>query len=291
MSDICRVCLSKGELVSLFRASETVSLSEKVMSCASVQVIFIRHSSFSHFFAPFPLVYINHTMFQIEAGDRLPSQICLTCVSRVNASYDFKILCEFSDLTLRKRISGDNFATFDASYVFKTEHPSEHEYFPVKCEVECDVFKDETALRRESKNERRMKRKMLKEVRNASSFLKSTSLSAKVKRSKKSDKCTRADIENNVGPNIFDDDNDLSCSSDNFKNTIDVGKTYSKMDIGCRLNEIDSKEDSDNAEKYPNRKNCRNPSVDIFKKSLKKVLRKPNKKHQCFTCGKVMSSK
>ncbi|XP_077293864.1 uncharacterized protein LOC143916585 isoform X2 [Arctopsyche grandis] len=263
MSDICRVCLSKGELVSLFRASETVSLSEKVMSCASVQ---------------------------IEAGDRLPSHICLTCVSRVNASYDFKILCEFSDITLRKRISGDNFATFDASYVFKTEHPSEHEYFPVKCEVECDVFKDEAALRRESKNERRMKRKMLKEVRNASSFLKSSSLSAKEKRSKKNEKCTRADIENNVGPNIFDD-NDLSCSSDNFKDTTDVGNAYSKVDSDCRLNQIDSKEDSDGVEKFPSRKKCRNQSADIFKKSLKKVLRKPNKKHQCFTCGKVMSSK
>lgn len=34
-------------------------------------------------------------------GDGLPAQVCQQCVRRVTASYEFKLLCERSDVKLR----------------------------------------------------------------------------------------------------------------------------------------------------------------------------------------------
>lgn len=41
-------------------------------------------------------------MFQLCVDDGLPAQVCSQCVQQINTSYNFKLQCETSDVTLRK---------------------------------------------------------------------------------------------------------------------------------------------------------------------------------------------
>ncbi|XP_076271150.1 uncharacterized protein LOC143202987 [Rhynchophorus ferrugineus] len=74
-SKICRVCMNKGNMMSLFK----VNMFKKMMACASVQV---------------------------WPNDNLPGQICSKCASKLHISFQFKKQCEKSDLKLRQCLSG-----------------------------------------------------------------------------------------------------------------------------------------------------------------------------------------
>ncbi|XP_077290566.1 uncharacterized protein LOC143914279 [Arctopsyche grandis] len=70
-SRVCRVCCNEGPTLPLFR----VNLHRKVMACAAVQV---------------------------WQNDGLPGQICKKCAARLHVSFQFKRLCEKSDVHLRR---------------------------------------------------------------------------------------------------------------------------------------------------------------------------------------------
>ncbi|KAL1116619.1 hypothetical protein AAG570_005091 [Ranatra chinensis] len=79
LSKVCRLCLKGGEVMCpIFGASQlngnSASLPHRIMSCAQVKVY---------------------------EGDGLPTNVCTTCLSQVDRSYQFKLLCEKSDSTLR----------------------------------------------------------------------------------------------------------------------------------------------------------------------------------------------
>uniref|UniRef100_T1HV92 Uncharacterized protein n=1 Tax=Rhodnius prolixus TaxID=13249 RepID=T1HV92_RHOPR len=79
LSKVCRLCLQSGEVMCPIFASGrhnngTTALPYRIMSCARVKLV---------------------------EGDGLPSNVCTNCLAQVDRSYQFKLLCERSDLTLR----------------------------------------------------------------------------------------------------------------------------------------------------------------------------------------------
>uniref|UniRef100_A0AAR5QH56 Protein krueppel n=1 Tax=Dendroctonus ponderosae TaxID=77166 RepID=A0AAR5QH56_DENPD len=92
ISNICRICLEKsGKLTPIFDPIKPPHFSLLIMACASIQV---------------------------QEGDGLPGYICQRCISRLNISFQFKMLCESSDLKLRQCFescpAAPNFPGFDA---------------------------------------------------------------------------------------------------------------------------------------------------------------------------------
>ncbi|PSN32033.1 hypothetical protein C0J52_22323 [Blattella germanica] len=75
LNKICRLCMGKDiNLLPLFVKDD--NLSEKIMNLSP--------------------------RLKLHTDDGLPSQICSLCVNQVNTSYNFKLQCETSDITLRR---------------------------------------------------------------------------------------------------------------------------------------------------------------------------------------------
>ncbi|XP_073973691.1 uncharacterized protein [Rhodnius prolixus] len=86
LSKVCRLCLQSGEVMCPIFASGrhnngTTALPYRIMSCARVKLV---------------------------EGDGLPSNVCTNCLAQVDRSYQFKLLCERSDLTLRGGLKADS---------------------------------------------------------------------------------------------------------------------------------------------------------------------------------------
>lgn len=95
-SKICRVCCQEGGVMSIFK----VHISRKLMACTSVQVkeaffVFIFRIIFKFWILGF---------FQVWRNDGLPGQICTRCVSKLHIAFQFKKLCEKSDIQLRNQL-------------------------------------------------------------------------------------------------------------------------------------------------------------------------------------------
>lgn len=43
-------------------------------------------------------------ILQLCVGDELPDKVCTECVHQVNVSYNFRLQCEMSDVTLRQML-------------------------------------------------------------------------------------------------------------------------------------------------------------------------------------------
>ncbi|XP_023724989.1 uncharacterized protein LOC111874055 isoform X4 [Cryptotermes secundus] len=72
---ICRLCMKEAEkLLPLFCQDE--NLPERVMSLSPG--------------------------LKLCVGDELPDKVCCECVHQVNASYNFRLQCEISDVSLRQ---------------------------------------------------------------------------------------------------------------------------------------------------------------------------------------------
>lgn len=77
-NEICRLCMEQDEkLVPLFEKGDYLVLRIQTLT---------------------PKV-------KVLSGDGLPAQVCKKCVRQINSSYDFKLRCESSDVTLRKYMS------------------------------------------------------------------------------------------------------------------------------------------------------------------------------------------
>ncbi|KAI5633203.1 zinc-finger double domain-containing protein [Phthorimaea operculella] len=89
---VCRICLGKGAVRSIFKKRQSLSISAKIMSLARVQ---------------------------IYPDDGLPSTICKKCVKQLDQCTDFIHLCEESDAKLRASL------TLSDTVIFKSEIPVE----------------------------------------------------------------------------------------------------------------------------------------------------------------------
>ncbi|CAB0012637.1 unnamed protein product [Nesidiocoris tenuis] len=78
LSKVCRLCLKGGDVLCPIFGNHTSngrpSLPQRIMSCAQIK---------------------------ISEGDGLPNNVCTPCITQVDRSYQFKLLCEQSDITLR----------------------------------------------------------------------------------------------------------------------------------------------------------------------------------------------
>jgi hypothetical protein len=45
-----------------------------------------------------------YCILQLCVGDELPDKVCAECMHQVNISYNFKLQCETSDVTLRQML-------------------------------------------------------------------------------------------------------------------------------------------------------------------------------------------
>jgi hypothetical protein len=45
-----------------------------------------------------------YCILQLRVGDELPDKVCTECVHQVNVSYNFKLQCETTDMTLRQML-------------------------------------------------------------------------------------------------------------------------------------------------------------------------------------------
>ncbi|KAK9501039.1 hypothetical protein O3M35_002163 [Rhynocoris fuscipes] len=86
VTKVCRLCLQGGEVMcpiftSGLQNNGTVALPYRIMSCARVRLI---------------------------EGDGLPPNVCASCLAQVDRSYQFKLLCERTELTLRGVVKGDS---------------------------------------------------------------------------------------------------------------------------------------------------------------------------------------
>jgi hypothetical protein len=68
------------------------------------------HCNYSHFLVAYhrvSSVYNGHCIYcilQLCVGDELPDKVCTECVHQVNVSYNFKLQCETTDMTLRQML-------------------------------------------------------------------------------------------------------------------------------------------------------------------------------------------
>ncbi|XP_030761343.1 zinc finger protein 184-like [Sitophilus oryzae] len=88
-SKICRVCMDKGTMMSLFK----VNMYKKMMACAAIQV---------------------------WPNDNLPSQICNKCASKLHLCFQFKRQCEKTDVKLRQYLA----SLRDRKEVISIEQPN-----------------------------------------------------------------------------------------------------------------------------------------------------------------------
>lgn len=85
ISKVCRLCLKGNEVLAPIFAGQQngvgTSLPHRIMACAQVKV---------------------------AEGDGLPPNVCTSCLSQVDRSYQFKLLCERSDSALRGNFKNEN---------------------------------------------------------------------------------------------------------------------------------------------------------------------------------------
>lgn len=86
-SHVCRICLQSGELSSLYYKPESseLSFSEKIMQVTSINL-----------------------EKKDRSNDKLPENICSSCIQDLEASYRFKMNCESSDAILQTYIVTSN---------------------------------------------------------------------------------------------------------------------------------------------------------------------------------------
>jgi hypothetical protein len=86
-SQVCRICLQSGDLSSLYDKIDNaeLSFSEKIMQVTSINLEKKEH-----------------------ANDKLPENICSSCIQDLEASYRFKMNCESSDAILQTYIVPSN---------------------------------------------------------------------------------------------------------------------------------------------------------------------------------------
>ncbi|XP_066901532.1 replication initiator 1 isoform X2 [Halyomorpha halys] len=92
LGKVCRLCLKGNEVLAPIFSNQQngagISLPHRIMACAQVKVI---------------------------EGDGLPPNVCTSCLSQVDRSYQFKILCERSDSTLRGNFKSEGISDDECS--------------------------------------------------------------------------------------------------------------------------------------------------------------------------------
>ncbi|KAF6198182.1 hypothetical protein GE061_007929 [Apolygus lucorum] len=91
LSKACRLCLKGGEVMCpIFGngpTNGTPSLPQRIMSCAQIK---------------------------LSEGDGMPNNVCTTCLAQVDRSYQFKLQCERSDVTLRGSMKAEQLSDDDS---------------------------------------------------------------------------------------------------------------------------------------------------------------------------------
>lgn len=68
------------------------------------------HHNYSDFLVTYHMVSLVYNwqciycILQLCVGDELPDKVCTECVHQVNVSYNFKLQCETTDMTLRQML-------------------------------------------------------------------------------------------------------------------------------------------------------------------------------------------
>lgn len=247
--------------------------------------------------------YVYFILFQIQPDNRLPSHICLPCEGRLNASYDFKVICEHSDYILQKRIH-------NGSYSVKLKHSNE---------IESDSVSN-SSLENFEFRKVSVDKPDLSNIQNITHSKNSTD---KLKSENSSNVCDRLDDDLISSEDVFDSQDDLVKTSSNRDQILCDSKvtspqmTVKNVEPQSNGHELENKkaisirdrsvQKSNKAKKiklkiktYQNNvdidsKSCvySNSSINEIKPKLtqKKSKLKGPTREQCSTCGKIVSTK
>ncbi|PSN32036.1 hypothetical protein C0J52_22324 [Blattella germanica] len=115
LNKICRLCMGKDmNLLPLFGHDD--SLSEKIMNLSPRLKDTLHFRPIGGDRLSYVVIIPPPLNCWLYSDDGLPSQICSLCVNQVNTSYNFKLQCETSDITLRRlldfQVQSENCETF-----------------------------------------------------------------------------------------------------------------------------------------------------------------------------------